>query len=92
MEFTTALVALKLGARVAREGWDRGQFVAMQEGYPDGIAINANTARATGIPEGTTVVFPAYFIVRGPDGSITPWVPNVIELLADDWALVPVAQ
>lgn len=50
MDFSLALVALKNGARMARAGWNGADmFVVLQAGYPDGIAINANTAEATGI-------------------------------------------
>ena len=54
MNFSEALTACKQGQKITRTGWNGpGQYVVHQKGYPDGIAINANTAEATGIPQGT---------------------------------------
>jgi hypothetical protein len=45
MDFGDAIRALKAGQRVSRPGWNgKGMWLAYQKGYPDGIAINANTA------------------------------------------------
>lgn len=87
MDFSLALVALKNGARMSREGWNAsGQFVVLQAGYPDGIGINRNTAEATGLPEGTVCKFRPYLMLRTADGSFVPWVPTVSDVLAEDWA------
>lgn len=87
MDFSLALVALKNGARMSREGWNAsGQFVVLQRAYPDGIAINRNTAEATGIPEGTVCRFRPYLMLRTADGSFVPWAPTVSDVLAEDWA------
>jgi Protein of unknown function (DUF2829) len=61
--FGWALAMLRDGRRLSRSGWNaRGQFVVLQDGYPDGIAINANTPRATGIPQGTVKKFRPYLM------------------------------
>lgn len=87
MDFGNALARLRAGDRLAREAWNApGQFVALQAGYPDGIAINANTARATGIPEGTVCRFRPYLMLRTADGTFVPWAPTVSDVLAEDWA------
>ncbi|MFE6284341.1 DUF2829 domain-containing protein [Streptomyces sp. NPDC057877] len=86
MDFGEALKALKEGARVTRPGWNgKGMYVVHQKGYPDGIPINANTAQATGIPEGTVCVFRPYLMMRTADGSFVPWVISQTDALADDW-------
>jgi hypothetical protein len=86
VDFSLALTALKTGARIARTGWNAAeQFVVLQAGYPDGIGINANTARATGIPEGTVCAFRPYLMLRAADGSFVPWAPTVSDVLAEDW-------
>jgi hypothetical protein len=87
--FGGALVVLKAGGQVARHGWNgKGMFVAYQAGYPDGIAINANTAKATGIPQGTVCAFKPYLMLKGADGEFVPWVASQADLLADDWYAV----
>lgn len=87
MDFSLALVGLKNGGRFTRSGWNGADmFVVLQSGYPDGIAINANTADATGIEQGTVCRFRPYLMLRTADGSFVPWAPSVSDVLAEDWA------
>jgi hypothetical protein len=86
MDFGAALGALKAGRRMSRAGWNgKNMFVVYQKGYPDGIAINANTAEATGIPQGTVCTFRPYLMMRTADGEFVPWVASQTDLLAGDW-------
>ncbi|PPA87680.1 hypothetical protein C4A75_00220 [Brevibacillus laterosporus] len=88
MNFGQALELLKSGDRVARSGWNgKGMFLAHQAGYPDGIPINNNTAKATGIPEGTVCKFHPYIIIKTTDGAFVPWLASQTDLLAEDWIL-----
>lgn len=90
MDFGAALTALRAGHRVARSGWNgRDMFVTYQAGYPEGIPINANTAHATGLPQGTLCRFRPYLMFRTVDGAFVPWVASQTDLLADDWYSVP---
>jgi hypothetical protein len=89
MDFGDALRALKNGDRVTRSGWNgKGMFVVHQRGYPDGIPINANTAGATGIEQGTVCVFRPYLMMCTVDGSFVPWVISQSDALAEDWERV----
>lgn len=89
MDFSDALARLKNGERISRDGWNAaGQYVVYQKGYPDGIAINANTAEATGIAEGTMCQFRPYLMLCTADGTFVPWAPTVSDVLAEDW-MVP---
>jgi len=89
MDFGAALAALKAGERVARPGWNgQGMFIVHQAGYPDGIPINANTARATGIAEGTVRKFRPYLMMLTAQGDFVPWVASQSDLLAEDWQIV----
>ncbi|NUT31541.1 MAG: DUF2829 domain-containing protein [Hamadaea sp.] len=90
-DFSSALAGVKAGAKISRDGWNApGQWVVLQQGYPNGIPINANTAAATGIPEGTVCRFRPYLMLHTADGSFVPWAPSVTDVLADDWyGLVP---
>lgn len=86
MDFSEALDAVKAGSKIARDGWNgRGMYVVYQKAYPDGIAINANTAEATGIPEGTVCRFRPYLMMKTVDDDFVPWVASQTDLLADDW-------
>lgn len=87
MNFGQALDALRDGQRLTREGWNgKGMFIVLQPGYPHGIPINANTAQATGLRQGTVCAFRPYLMMRTVDGDFVPWVASQTDLLADDWA------
>jgi hypothetical protein len=87
--FGDALAAMQMGLKVARLGWNgSGMFAFIQKGYPDGIAINANTAEATGIPEGTVCKFRPYFMLFTAQGDFAHWVPSGSDILATDWVIV----
>ncbi len=89
MDFSQALLACKGGSRITRTGWNGpGQYVVHQKGYPDGIAINANTAQATGIPEGTVCKFAPYLMMRNAQDVFVPWLASQGDVLADDWKVV----
>ena len=90
MNFSEALKAVKNGAHIARSGWN-GKYVTYQKAYPDGIAINKNTAEATGIAEGTVVKFLPYLMMKTADPEVTfvPWLASQTDILAEDWEEVP---
>jgi hypothetical protein len=88
-DFSAALLALKGGARITRLGWNgQGQYVSFQEGYPYGVPINANTAKATGLPYGTVARFRPYLLLRTAQGEFVPWVASISDLLAEDWVVL----
>lgn len=88
MNFSEALEQVKLGSKITRTGWNgKSQYVVYQPGYPDGISINANTAKATGLPEGSTGYFRPYLMFRTAQGDFVPWVATQTDILADDWAI-----
>lgn len=86
--FGTALKLLKSGQRVHRSGWNgKGMWIALQKGYPDGIAINKNTAEATGIEEGTACKFLPYIMMKtaSPVTEFVPWIASQSDILEEDW-------
>lgn len=90
MPFEVALLWLKRGYRAARTGWNgKNMYVVRQAGYPHGIPINANTAKATGLPEGTVCRFRPYYMMCTADGSFVPWLASQTDLDADDWIVFP---
>lgn len=85
--FETALVHLKTGAKVAREGWNgKGMFVFLVPGSQ----FKVNRPPLMGIyPEGTHVVYHAHVDMKTADDKIVPWLCSQTDLLADDWVVVP---
>lgn len=85
-DFGWALRQLRNGLKVSRCGWNgKGMWVAYQAGYPDGIAINGNTATATGVAEGTRCRFLPYLMMRTVEGAFVPWLASQTDILATDW-------
>lgn len=85
-----ALRLLKAGYRVYRKGWYvGGMWVCYQKGYPEGIAINKNTAAATGIQEGTVCLFEPYFLLKtaAPVTTFVHWQPSTPDIMAEDWMI-----
>lgn len=86
MDFSWALDLLKSGHLVYRSGWSgKGMYVTLMPGYPRGVGINAATAEATRLPEGTVCVFKPYLLMRTADGSFMPWSASQADILAEDW-------
>ena len=85
-DFGFAVRELKDGRRVTRGGWNgKEMYLARQDGYPDGIPINKNTADATGIPEGTVCKFQPYITLKTAQNTFVPWQPSQTDVLANDW-------
>ena len=85
-DFSQALKHLRIGHKVSRRGWNgENMWVVLQKGYPDGISINANTAEATGLPEGTVCRFLPYLMLFTADRQFVPWLASQTDLLAWDW-------
>jgi hypothetical protein len=95
LSFSEALSAVRAGRHITRSNWAAGTYVAAQAGYPHGIGINVNTARATGLPEGTTAAFRPYLMrllpsaLAGEPPAFMPWTPDQDDLFAEDWTVLP---
>lgn len=76
------------GMKVRRAGWNgKGMYLVFQRGYPEGIPINENTAKATGIPKGTVCKFLPYIMMCTATGDFVPWLCSQTDLLAEDWEI-----
>lgn len=84
--FGEALVALKFGQRVARQGWNgKGMFLYfVPEGaYPARTAV----AKAEWGEEGL-VPYQAYIAMKTVQGSVVPWLASQTDMLAEDWEVL----
>ena len=89
MDFSTALSAVKDNNAIRREGWNgKGMYVVLQKGYPEGIAINKNTAEAINKEEGTICKFSPYLMMKTADDCFVPWLASQTDMLAEDWTIV----
>lgn len=89
MNFSDALTDCKAGSKIARAGWNGScMYVVLQDGYPDGIPINMNTAIATGIPIGTVCKFLPYLMMFTATKEFVPWLASQTDILSEDWSIV----
>ena len=86
MSFSAAIEAVKIGCRVAREGWNgRDMFIFLVPGSH----FQVNRPPLLGIyPEGTAIDYRPHIDMRTADGEIVPWVASQSDLLCDDWSVV----
>lgn len=96
MSFSSALVALKEGRKVARAGWNgKGQWVVMMlplylppfNTQEPGAKVNDRTAKHIG--KDTPLDSQAYFSLYTAQGKWQPgWLASQSDLLANDWTIV----
>lgn len=86
MNFGKALEALKVGARVAREGWNGvGMFCFLVPGS----TFNVNRPPLMGVyPEGTEISYRPHIDMKTAQGDVVPWVCSQSDMLAEDWYVV----
>lgn len=93
MTFGHALEAMKRGDKVARTSWNgNGMWAVIQKGYPNGIAINKNTAEATGFEEGSVMKFRPYFLLYTAQKDFAHWVPSGSDIIGEDWYIVGIGK
>lgn len=85
-DFGYALAWLKVGAKLARAGWNgKGMFVyhVPAASYP----VQTGAAKSH-FGEGSLVPYNAYLAIKNVDNTVSTWVPSVNDVLADDWIVV----
>lgn len=86
MNFGEALVALKRGARVARDGWNgTGMFVFLVGGSNFRVSREPLVSI---LGEGAEVTYRAHIDIKQADGSIGTWSPSNGDALAEDWRIL----
>jgi hypothetical protein len=86
MSFSDALVALKLGNRIHRAGWNgKGMFLYLvpANSYP------AQTGAAKAYwGEDALVPYGAYIAMKTAQENVVPWLASQTDVLAEDWEIV----
>jgi len=84
LNFGQALDQLKLGAKVAREGWngkDMYLYKVMQElNYPP---LTDEQAWKSGTFEESE-----FIIMKTADKKLIPWLASQTDILAEDWTII----
>lgn len=96
MNFGKAIEALKVGKKVAREGWNgKGMFIFLNEGSIDkegitdyhlieGIDSKLFSDGATG----TVTRLPNLNMRAATGSTVTGWLASQTDILAEDWCIV----
>lgn len=87
MDFSEALRLVKLGRRVAREGWNgKGMFIFLMPG----TTFAVSRPPLLGIyPAGELVRYQPHIDMRTAQGTVVPWLASQGDLMADDWFVLP---
>jgi len=87
MSFGNALLHIKSGEHVAREGWNgKGMFIFLVPGS----TFKVNRPPLLGIyPEGTEIKYLPHIDMKTATGEIVPWLASQSDVLAEDWMIVP---
>lgn len=86
MNFSEALIKLKEGKKVSRDGWNgKGMFIFLV----NGSTFKVNRPPLLGIyPEGTEINYHGHVDMKTADNMVVPWLCSQTDLLADDWGVV----
>lgn len=85
-DFSLALAELKKGKKLTRLGWNgKGMFVY----YVPAASYPAMTDVAKSIQDGEgKVKYNPYLALKTVQGTISCWIPSVMDLFAEDWMIM----
>ena len=86
LTFGGALLELRNGNMVAREGWNgKNMFIFLVPGSN----FKVNRAPLNNIfPEGTEITYQPHIDMKTADETIVPWLASQSDILALDWSIV----
>lgn len=85
MNFSDALVFVKAGFTMKREGWNgKNQFIYLVKGSKFDVNIEPLT---NFFDLGTTIKYRAHIDMKYEDGSCGVWSPSMGDLMAEDWII-----
>lgn len=86
MDFSHALLEIKKGKKVYREGWNgKSMFIFLVPGS----TFKVNRPPLLGIyPEGTEINYHSHIDMKTADNMVVPWLASQTDLLANDYLIV----
>lgn len=80
MNFSQALIAIKEGKKMSREGWNgKGMWIQVQ--FPDENSANTRSYIFIVCPKGSTKQFGE----QTKDFERVPWLASQTDIFAEDW-------
>jgi hypothetical protein len=82
MDFSEALNVVKRGRKIARSSWEEssGLCVVYQKSCLVDNLLPDSAMEITGKP---------HLLMKTADGSFNVWCPSQVDILSDDWIIVP---
>lgn len=89
-DFAMAIHALKVGHRVARQGWNgKGMWIKLVTSEQYVIVANRNTSPIqVGVHNNADNLLP-WIGMKTADGKFVPWLASQTDMLAEDWEILP---
>lgn len=88
MDFSKALLELKEGKRVSREGWNgKGMFLFLVQG--SNFIVNREPLLSI-LGEGSQATYRPHIDMKDAEGKIVPWLASQTDLLSNDWGIVEI--
>lgn len=97
MPFSSALVALKDGQKIARAGWNgKGMFLWLKDGNIDLDQKEAGALKIDGVSivffepgdKGTVIRLPCICMRTATGATLEGWLASQTDLLASDWMVI----
>jgi hypothetical protein len=86
MNFGDAIEALKIGRKVARQGWNgKGMFLYY---VPEGQYPARTSVAKAEWGEDALVPYQAYIAMKTVQGTVVPWLASQTDMLAEDWTVL----
>lgn len=87
MTFSEALVCLKHGLLITREGWNgKNMFLFLFCNDPDLVKIGGEGPFKTVFPVAHDIIRRDYIMMYTAQKDLVPWVASQSDILADDWS------
>lgn len=84
-DFGEALVIMKAGGRVAREGWNgKNMFLFLVPGST--FTVNREPLLSI-LGEGSQVEYHPHIDMKTAQGYVVPWLASQADMLSDDWVV-----
>ena len=81
MNFSEALIMLKQGFKIARNGWNgKDMYLTYYSPVAHGtVDFEVN---------GETHILQPFILMKTAQGTIVPWLASQTDILADDWLII----
>ena len=86
MTFERALLYIKKGQKVGRKEWKNAKYCFLVDGST--FAVNRPPLNKW-FDDGAEVTYRPHIDMVGADNTIGTWSPSMVDLMAEDWYIVP---